>query len=68
MTTRVCAAPPCCARHQYRKRQRVGRFGHRVDGMPKGRLFPPSRDDMVECAAPLDVLAQQIVAEVTSTE
>ena len=49
--------------------------------MPKGRLFPASRDDLVECAAllrsvrrgeldrivthdaPLDVLAQQVVAE-----
>ncbi len=62
--------------------QRVGRSGHQVGGMPKGRLFPTSRDDLVECAAlldcvrrgeldalripraPLDVLAQQIVAEV----
>ena len=62
--------------------QRVGRSGHAVGGMPKGRLFPLSRDDLVECAAlidsvrrgeldrlsiprqPLDVLAQQIVAEV----
>src|SRR5207245_7731497 len=62
--------------------QRVGRSGHAVDGTPKGRLFPLSRDELVECAAlldsvrrgeldllkipeqPLDVLAQQIVAEV----
>ena len=62
--------------------QRVGRSGHQVGGMPKGRLFATSRDDLVECAAlldcvrrgeldrlvvphaPLDVLAQQIVAEV----
>ena len=61
--------------------QRVGRSGHTVSGTPKGRLFPLSRDDLVECAAlirsvrsgeldrliildkPLDVLAQQIVAE-----
>ena len=61
--------------------QRVGRSGHTVSGTPKGRLFPASRDDLVECAAllravsrgeldrivsheaPLDVLAQQIVAE-----
>jgi ATP-dependent Lhr-like helicase len=66
--------------------QRVGRSGHQVGGMPKGRLFPTSRDDLVECAAlldcvrrgeldalripiaPLDVLAQQIVAEVGSRE
>ena len=62
--------------------QRVGRSGHAVGGLPKGRLFPLSRDDLVEAAAlldavrrgeldrlripaqPLDVLAQQIVAEV----
>jgi ATP-dependent helicase Lhr and Lhr-like helicase len=62
--------------------QRVGRSGHAVGGTPKGRLFPLSRDDLVECAAlldsvrrgeldqlaipeqPLDVLAQQIAAEV----
>ena len=61
--------------------QRVGRSGHNVAGLPKGRVFPVSRDDLVECAAllrsirlgeldrivahdaPLDVLAQQIVAE-----
>lgn len=62
--------------------QRVGRSGHSLRGVPKGRLFPSSRDDLVECVAllgavargeletlhvppaPLDVLAQQIVAEV----
>ena len=66
--------------------QRVGRSGHAIDGVPKGRLFPLSRDDLVECAAlldstargeldrlaileqPLDVLAQQIVAEVAARE
>ncbi len=66
--------------------QRVGRSGHHVGGTPKGRLFPLSRDELVECAAlldcvargeldrlrvphaPLDVLAQQIVAEVTCAE
>jgi ATP-dependent helicase Lhr and Lhr-like helicase len=66
--------------------QRVGRAGHAVDGTPKGRLFPLSRDELVECAAlldsvdrgeldrlsiprqPLDVLAQQIVAEVAARE
>ncbi|HEU5153720.1 MAG TPA: DEAD/DEAH box helicase, partial [Gemmatimonadales bacterium] len=31
--------------------QRVGRSGHSVTGTPKGRLFPLSRDDLVECAA-----------------
>ena len=66
--------------------QRVGRSGHFVGGIPKGRLFPTSREDLVECAAlldcvrrgeldvlavpqaPLDVLAQQIVAEVAAVE
>jgi ATP-dependent helicase Lhr and Lhr-like helicase len=66
--------------------QRVGRSGHEVGGTPKGRLFPLSRDELVECAAlvdsvrrgeldrltipeqPLDVLAQQIVAEVAAQE
>ncbi|HEX7284072.1 MAG TPA: helicase-related protein, partial [Vicinamibacterales bacterium] len=61
--------------------QRVGRAGHTIHGTPKGRLFPETRDDLVECVAlmmavrrgeldrliaydqPLDVLAQQIVAE-----
>jgi ATP-dependent Lhr-like helicase len=31
--------------------QRVGRSGHWHGGTPKGRLFPLSRDDLVECAA-----------------
>ncbi len=66
--------------------QRVGRANHAVGGVPKGRLFPLSRDELVECTAlidavrrgeldhltipdkPLDVLAQQIVAEVAARE
>jgi len=66
--------------------QRVGRAGHAVGGTSKGRLFPLSRDDLVECAAlldavrrseldrlivpcdALDVLAQQITAEVAARE
>ena len=66
--------------------QRVGRSGHRVGAEPKGRLFPLSRDDLIECTAllhaatngeldqtripeqPLDVLSQQIVAEVSGQE
>jgi ATP-dependent Lhr-like helicase len=66
--------------------QRVGRSGHRLGATPKGRLFPLSRDDLLECTAllnavthdqldtiqipdhPLDVLAQQIVAEVACRE
>src|SRR5882724_3743146 len=31
--------------------QRVGRSGHTISGMPRGRLFPVSRDDLIECAA-----------------
>jgi len=31
--------------------QRVGRSGHGVDALPKGRLFPLSRDDLVQCTA-----------------
>src|SRR5205823_12099315 len=31
--------------------QRVGRSGHTVTGTPKGRVFPMSRDDLVECLA-----------------
>jgi ATP-dependent Lhr-like helicase len=66
--------------------QRVGRSGHAIGGTPKGRLFPLSRDDLVECVAlidsvrrgeldrltiperPLDVLAQQIIAEVAAQD
>ena len=31
--------------------QRVGRSGHHLKAIPKGRLFPLSRDDLAECAA-----------------
>jgi ATP-dependent Lhr-like helicase len=66
--------------------QRVGRSGHSIHGVPKGRIFPLTRDDLIECAAmvqavrdgeldrvsvpdqPLDVLAQQIVAETSAEE
>src|SRR5210317_2104953 len=34
--------------------QRVGRSGHQVGGIPKGVLFPLTRDDLVECTALLD--------------
>ena len=36
--------------------QRAGRSGHAVRGTPKGRLFPLSRDELVECAAILDAI------------
>ena len=66
--------------------QRVGRSNHSRAGTPKGRLFPLTRDELVECTAllmavragrldaihparlPLDILAQQIVAEVAAQE
>jgi len=66
--------------------QRVGRANHQRDGVPAGRLYPMTRDELVECTAllsavrqgrldlleppvaPLDVLAQQLVAEVASVE
>jgi ATP-dependent Lhr-like helicase len=66
--------------------QRVGRAGHSIGGTPRGRLFPLTRDELIECCAlvravrqrrldqieipraPLDILAQQIVAAVSSQE
>jgi ATP-dependent Lhr-like helicase len=36
--------------------QRVGRSGHSLAGIPKGRLFPASRDELVEGAALLDAV------------
>lgn len=64
--------------------QRIGRSGHVKGGLPRGRIFPMSRDELLECAAfvrgvrrgrleairvpdaPLDVLAQQLVAEASA--
>jgi ATP-dependent Lhr-like helicase len=34
--------------------QRVGRAGHAIGAIPKGRLFPLSLDDLTECTALLD--------------
>ena len=31
--------------------QRVGRSGHTIKGTPKGRMFPLTRDELVECIA-----------------
>jgi ATP-dependent Lhr-like helicase len=36
--------------------QRVGRSGHHLAGLPKGRIFPSSRDELVECAALIDAV------------
>ena len=33
--------------------QRVGRAGHKRGGLPKGRIFPLSRDELAECVAAL---------------
>ena len=66
--------------------QRVGRSGHWVGALPKGRFFATTRDELIECAAliraarsgdldrievptaPLDILAQQLVASVATQE
>jgi len=66
--------------------QRVGRSGHTVKGTPKGKLFPLTRDELVESVAlmhavklgeldriimpekPVDILAQQIVAELSAED
>lgn len=66
--------------------QRFGRAGHWRGAVPKGRFFPTTRDELIECAAlvraihhgeldsliipeaPLDVLAQQIVAACSAEE
>lgn len=66
--------------------QRVGRSGHSLGALPKGRLFPLTRDELMESlalvrcvrtgqldrieipVAPLDILAQQIVAAVACEE
>ncbi len=66
--------------------QRIGRSGHALGRTSLGRLFPTTRDELVECAAlvravqagtldrveppeaPLDILAQQIVAECSTRE
>src|SRR6185369_12468008 len=66
--------------------QRVGRSGHSRFATPCGRLYPLTRDELVECAAllravhggrldvlhvpvaPIDVLAQQLVAECAAEE
>src|SRR2546425_1362897 len=36
--------------------QRIGRSNHTVSGFPKGRIFPLSRDELVEGAALLDAV------------
>jgi ATP-dependent Lhr-like helicase len=66
--------------------QRIGRAGHWVGALPKGRLFATTRDELIECGAlvrairnadmdrleiphaPLDILAQQMVASAACEE
>jgi ATP-dependent helicase Lhr and Lhr-like helicase len=66
--------------------QRVGRSNHTRTGTPKGRLYPLTRDELIECTAlliavragrldaiqfphqPLDIAAQQVIAEVAAQE
>ncbi|MFT3819718.1 MAG: DEAD/DEAH box helicase [Rubrivivax sp.] len=36
--------------------QRVGRAGHAIGAVPKGRLFPLALDDLLECSALLDAV------------
>ena len=36
--------------------QRIGRSGHSLRETPKGRIFPLSRDELVECVALLDAV------------
>ncbi len=36
--------------------QRVGRAGHAVGGIAKGRLFPQTRDELLECITLLDMV------------
>src|SRR6185503_2403409 len=66
--------------------QRVGRSGHRLGVVPKGRMFALTRDELLEGlallrsvkqgrldaveipVAPLDILEQQIVAEVAAQD
>jgi ATP-dependent Lhr-like helicase len=48
--------------------QRVGRSGHTVSGLPKGRLLPISRDDLVECAALLRSVKQGDLDRIVSQE
>jgi len=66
--------------------QRVGRSGHALGRVPRGRIFPLTLDELAEAAAllrsvraslldrtpqpprPLDILAQQVVAECAARE
>jgi ATP-dependent Lhr-like helicase len=48
--------------------QRVGRSGHTVRGLPKGRVFPLTRDDLIECAAMVRGVRDGELDRVTSAD
>jgi len=48
--------------------QRIGRSNHTVSGFPKGRIFPLSRDELVECAALLDAVRHRELDHLTIPE
>ena len=48
--------------------QRVGRSGHGVGRLPKGHLFPLTRDELVECAALLDAVRRGELDRLTIPE
>ena len=48
--------------------QRIGRSNHTVSGFPKGRVFPLSRDELVECAALLDAVRRGELDHLTIPE
>ncbi|HSQ23260.1 MAG TPA: DEAD/DEAH box helicase, partial [Pyrinomonadaceae bacterium] len=48
--------------------QRIGRSNHTVSGFPKGRVFPLSRDELVECAALLDAVRRGELDQLTIPE
>jgi ATP-dependent Lhr-like helicase len=50
----VCQLGPTCSIATCL--QRVGRAEHRRGGLPKGRLFPLTRDELVECVATLQCI------------
>jgi ATP-dependent Lhr-like helicase len=48
--------------------QRVGRSGHSVGGFPKGRVFPLTRDELIECAALIFALRKRELDRITIPE
>ncbi len=48
--------------------QRVGRSGHTVGGTPKGKIFPLTLDELIECASLLDAVRRGELDEVIIPE